>query len=341
MVPGPTASEVRPLRCMTKGVDTLSGRFVKSVHEGREGAQGTILREASRLYDFPFADARVNHPALYWLFTEVAIEHKGLDKSVDYPALSVFNGDYTVFFSHYAGDSITLGRFMLPQSKIDIHIAAHEYGHHIIYTLAQQITSGTLHEGMADYFGCAVMPSGEILPAVPPFLVRACKNDRAWPSGKRTVKETCEGHVAGFESSGWDKLYPNEYQQVKQGCAALSPTEGARVEGHQTGMIVAGAMWRLHEAMGRTTFLTLLLRALQSWPRSGDFGAMRTALLAADQALFAGKYSSIIELELTKRGITTDVGLDQLEGWQAFPCLETSAQPAAGPIFAIRRARWR
>jgi hypothetical protein len=341
IVSGPKTAEVRPLRCMARGVDTLSGRFVRNVHEGREGAQGTLLHEASRVYDYPFADTRVNHPALYWLFTEVALEHAALDKQARYPALSVFNGDYTVFFSHYAGDSITLGRFMLPEGKIDIHIAAHEYGHHVIFTLAPQIQSGTLHEGMADYFGCAVLPGVETLPAVPSFLVRACKNDRAWPSGKRTVKETCEGHVAGFQASGWDKLYPTEYQQISQGCAALSPTDGARVEGHQTGMMVAGALWSLQERIGRDELLKILLHALRNWPVSGDFGALRYALLNSDAIAFNGKYKAVIEAELSSRGMTSDVGLEQLEGWQAFPCFDSKDRPAVGPVFAIRPATWR
>jgi hypothetical protein len=105
--------------------------------------------------------------------------------------------------------------------------------------------------------------------------------------------------------------------------------------------MVSGALWSLHERIGRSDFLKILLGALKSWPGAGDFGALMGALVTSDAIVFNGKYKAVIMAELSRRGMTSDVGLEQLEGWQAFPCFDSKDHPAVGPVFAIRPATWR
>ncbi len=336
----PSAPEQRPLRCLSSG-DALTGRYAKAVFEGTSNGKKSFALEESRVYDYPLDDPRANHSAVYYRLTEMALEHRRALPTARYPEITVFTGPYSYFDSEYNRTSITLGRGMLPGGNADMYIAGHEYGHHVVTTLAPQIHFGTLHEGMADLFACMVPGSdAELLPAVPVFLLRPCANARKWPDDKVTLKQTCTAQVEGFVASGWDTLYPSMYHSLADGCAKLSGASGEALEAHHTGRVISGALWALRTRIGHARFLPMLLRALQLWPMSGDFGALRASLLGADKEMYAGAHAAEIERELTLRGMTTDVDLFALEFGRAFPCLATpelkarGARPA-GPMLSL------
>ncbi|MEJ7731555.1 MAG: hypothetical protein WKG00_20370 [Polyangiaceae bacterium] len=343
---GPATAETRWLRCLTPETDALAGRFVSAVHETNlPKMDGTQVAEADRYYDYAATDRRANQPATYWVMTEMALAHHAADTTLIPPsAVEVFTGPFFVFDSFYGTDAVTLGRAGLSGTRLDVDIAAHEYGHHLISTLAPGIEVSTLHEGIADYLACAFTDDPRFMDALPAALARPCDNDHAWPADALDTHQACQLLEQGFASAGWTEKYASEYGAIEACLAMESPY---LLEGHQTGMIVSGALWALHEGIGAARFLPLLHEALRRVPVEveGDFGMLTTALLAADAELYDGENHQALVDELGARGMSADVGLAAHEGHVGYACLMTPEHEAlgllpAGPLLPHpRRAR--
>lgn len=342
-----TATTLRPLRCLGNG-ERLSGRFVSSTFEWPSRGGAFAVTEASRVYDYPLGDPRANQPALYHRVTEMALAHWRLfPAAAYYGRVAVYSGEFSAFYSRYEGRALVLGRRMIAGGTADMHIAAHEYGHHVVSTLAPGLRSATLHEGLADFFGCLPPEGGEdgapLLPAVPAFLQRDCANDRRWPEAARSLGEVCAAQLAGFQSTGWDAAYPAEYADLAAGCAALPARLREAVEPHVTGMIVSGALWSLSRTLGRATTIRLVLHALSVWKIGGDLGSLGEGLLEADRSEFGGAHAGAIAEQLALRGMTADVGLWGKEQGFEFPCRMTPGHHArgvapAGPLLSSSTA---
>jgi len=277
--------------------------------------------------------------------TEMALEHSSLAPSLSYPALDVITGPFFMIDSYYSGKKITLGRGGLPNSRVDVQIASHEYGHHVIMTLAPQLSLSTFHEGMADFLACSYTKEATWTSSIPIVLQRPCENDHAWPADAQDLKQACDIMISGFQSAGWDQAYPDDYDALTD-CSEMDPPYP--LEGHQTGMIVSGALWSIGQAVGQTVFLPIYLRALTLIPASGvgDFGMLHQALVAADQEMHAGAHVAAIEAELTKRGMMFDVGISDLEMRTTYACLftpehEEAGLVPAGPLVPVPRLRSR
>lgn len=348
----PSSGKQRHLRCLSEGTAELSGRFVHVVHETNLPAvAGTSVEEADRVYDYPATDRLANQPAAYYAVTEMALSHHASDEALELSAIDLYTGPFFVFDSFYSkgdhvkGESITLGRAGLPGNRLDVHIAAHEYGHHLISSLAPGLSVSTLHEGMADYLSCAFTADATFMRSLPSALQRPCDNDHRWPDDAGDTHQACQLLRDAFHTAGWDDSYQDELETI-DACLAMPPPHA--LEGHQTGMIVSGALWALHEQIGEDIFVPLLLEALRLLPPedAGDFGMFRLALLGADQAIHRGTHAAVIEDELAWRGISEDVGLAALEHGVGYACLMTpehagSDMVPAGPLLPVARARRR
>jgi hypothetical protein len=343
---GLASAETRWLRCLTPETGALTGRFVSAVHETNlPKMDGTKVAEADRYYDYAATDRRANQPATYWVMTEMPLAHHAADTTLaPMSAVEVFTGPFFVFDSFYGAGAVTLGRAGLSGTRLDVDIAAHEYGHHLISTLAPGIQLSTLHEGIADYLACAFTGDPRFMDALPSALSRPCDNDHAWPTHALDTHQACQLLKQGFASAGWAEKYASEYGAIEECLASESPY---LLEGHQTGMIVSGALWALHEEIGAARFLPLVHEALRRVPLEveGDFGMLSTALVAADAALYEGAHHQALLAELGARGMTADVGLAEHEGHVGYACLMTPEHDAqglvpAGPLLPHpRRAR--
>jgi hypothetical protein len=334
----------RHLRCLSHGTAALSGRFVHTVHETNlPNIAGTYVEEADRIYDYPVHDRLANQPAVYYVVTQMALAQQAADDALSLPPVEVFTGPFFLFDSFYTGEGLTLGRAGLSGSRLDVDITAHEYGHHVVATLAPALHLSTLHEGMADFLSCAFRGDAAFMDSLPAPLQRPCDNDSAWPFDAYDTQQACALLAAGFKDAGWDQEYEEEYDTVQACLAAPGPH---LLEGHLTGMIVSGALWSLHVDLGPATFMPLFLEALRQLPDDvpGDFGMLGTALLAADAAIYDGAHSAKIQLELEQRGMTADVGIATHEEGIGYACLYTPEHAAkglvpAGPLLPAARPR--
>jgi hypothetical protein len=333
----------RWLRCLTPETDALVGRFVSAVREANlPKLAGTKVAEPDRHYDYEATDRRANQPATYWVVTEMALAHHAADPTLaPLPAVEAFTGPFFVFDSFYGSGAMTLGRAGLSGTRLDVDIAAHEYGHHVVSTLAPGIKLSTLHEGIADYLACAFTGDAGFMDALPIALARPCDNEHTWPADAIDTHQACQVLKEGFAGAGWAEEYASEYEAVE---ACLGMPGPHLLEGHQTGMIVSGALWALHQQIGPVRFVPLFHEALRRVPleMEGDFGTLGTALLAADQALFGAMHQQAITVELAARGMTADVGLAEHEGHVPYACLMTPEHEAldllpAGPLLAHPR----
>ena len=343
--PSASSGQQRWLRCLSTGTEELRGRFVGALHETNlPEVAGTSVEEPDRVYDYPVDDRLANQPAAYYVVTEMALAHHAMDEDLDLSAIDLYTGPFFLFDSFYsAGESITLGRAGLPGNRLDVHIAAHEYGHHVIATLAPGLSASTLHEGMADFLSCVFNETAAFMGGLPVELRRPCDNQHRWPDDGKNVNEACQLLNAAFESTDWADEYDDELETI-QDCLEMPPPYA--LEGHQTGMIVSGALWSLRDQLGEATVLALFYDALRRIPEdaAGDFGILRTALLEADDALFDGEHTSDIEAELALRGMLEDVGLSALEHGVGYSCLMTpekrdSGRVPAGPLLPVARMR--
>lgn len=343
----PASAVQRPLRCLDPASDGLAGRFVSRTAETPAPEfSGTPATEADRIYDYAVTDPQANQPAAYYVVTEMALSLNVLDAELAAPAVALATGPFFLANSYYSPEhGVTLGRGGLPGGRLDVEMAAHEYGHHAVTTLAPGLSLSTLHEGMADFLACHQSKDPDLMATLPAALRRPCENARRWPDDAQNVQQACALLVQAFQQAGWSKSYESEYEAALD-CAAMPPPWA--LEGHQTGMIVSGALWSLHESLGVGTFMPLFFRALTLLPKepTGDFGMLRAALHAADEALFGGANTAALDAELAYRGMLSDVGLgdQELEGGTAYACLETAEHRAAdrlpaGPIMAMARNR--
>ncbi|HUU03545.1 MAG TPA: hypothetical protein VM425_19070 [Myxococcota bacterium] len=299
----------RDIPCL-QGDGSLRGYYLDSITASR----GDAAYSAENRFFYDTTDDRLNQVEAYYVISHMANWIVGyFIPSNDYgTTLEMIRADKVHLYfdrpdveSKQLCYSLELGMQGVSGSLMNVDVSAHEFGHHLIFSLNRQIANSMIHEAMADFLAACFTSDTLIEPSQWPGFDRNLQNDNQAPEDIITKGAYCDLLLSRMEQDGIDQVYKSLAQTFAD-CRAQDPQEP---EPHWASMILSGALWDLRAAIGESDFLPALFSALHRNAVS-DTGDLMQRLIEADQELNAGANENLIENTFAERGIDHDLGLD-------------------------------
>ena len=181
--------------------------------------------------------------------------------------------------------------YTLQNLSLDSDVVAHEIGHHMIFrtitstkyddTSATKNHSGSIHEGMADFFAYA--RSGD-----------SCLGESICPAGSSLcIIPNCL-RTAALSKTDWN--YESSFYKSQ-------PDAGVHIKG----MLVAATLWdAMKDGGNNLEFAKLTLNSIDYLKSpASSYSDLFIALVNSDKELFAGKYCPVILASAKARGLGT------------------------------------
>lgn len=167
----------------------------------------------------------------------------------------------------------------LQNLALDSDVISHELSHHVIYHYLRSTGghSGTIHEGLADYFTFAKTGN-------------PCLGESICPRGSRMCQ--LEGQCLRYADHDY------RWHDV------------ARLGIHIEGQIISATLWDLRSEITADDVDRLALRAVQHLTHQSGISDLIDSLLAADHELFEGRNCNVILNALLARGLQEFISLD-------------------------------
>lgn len=299
--------EERDLPCLN-GDGYLGGYYTGTIDP--EPGEATYSDDNQFLYEIN--DNRINEVQAYYVFTHMANWLIGyfepteeFDNTIQLLRSDRVNLEYNrdEVQSQQECGSMHMGMQGLSSTVLNVDVFAHEFGHHIVFSLNKGIVSGMIHEALADYLAASFTQNSVIEPSEWSGFDRDLENDHRAPDDVITRGEYCALLLGRMEADGVDEVYPDLANTLRQCQYPQVP------EHHWAGMILGAALWELRKQIGEDNFQPVLFRALHRYDIN-DTGHLMDRLIEEDLAFHQGKHESLIRDAFASRGIDQDLGLD-------------------------------
>ncbi len=298
----------RDIPCL-QGDGSLHGYYLSTITTSR--GEAAFSTENRFFYDLE--DDRLNQVEAYYVISHMANWLIGyLTPSDDYGAtIDMIRSDNVHLYfdrpdveSKQLCYSLELGMQGISESLMNVDVSAHEFGHHLLFSLNRQIANSMIHEALADFLAACFTSDSLIEPSQWSGFDRNLVNDKHAPEDIITKGAYCDLLLGRMEQDGIDQVYKSLAQTFSD-CRAQDPQEP---EPHWASMILSGALWELRAAIGEPDFLPALFSALHNNTVS-DTGDLMQHLIEADQELNAGANENLIKNTFAARGIDQDLEL--------------------------------
>lgn len=298
----------RDLPCLA-GEGVLSGHYIGSITPSI--GETAYSEEEEFLYDSD--DARVSQVQAYYVITHMANWLIGyFSPSLEYQAtIDVIRSDRVNLQYHRAEVEsqqlcyeLNMGMDGLNHELLNVDVFAHEFGHHVVFSLNRQISNGMIHEALADYLAASFTRDSAIEPSDWDGFDRDLENDHTAPHDVITKGEYCSILLGRMEADGIDAEYPSLATTFRQ-CRDQDPPEP---EPHWASMILSGALWELRREIGEPDFNHALFRALHNYSIN-DTGDFMEKLIESDGVFNQGQNEQLIRDVFSARGIDHNLNL--------------------------------
>ncbi len=195
-----------------EGDGFLHGYYIGSITTSRD--ESAYSDENRFLYESD--DSRVNQVQAYYVITHMAnwligylAPAEEFSGSVDAIRSDQVNLDYDKpeVESKQLCYSLNLGMQGFDSTFLNVDVFAHEFGHHLVFSLNRQIANGMIHEALADYLAAAFTRDSVIEPSEWPGFDRDLTNDHRAPEDVITKGEYCDLLLSRMEADGVDEVY--------------------------------------------------------------------------------------------------------------------------------------
>ncbi len=265
-----------------------SSGYIRGLYADAQSSKGRA-HSSSRMFRYTRANDHFEEVNFYYhvdqlqaYFAELGVMNANRRRQVaDVHGTSVDNSYYSP-----STKKITFGDGGVDDAE-DGDIILHEYGHAIhdnqVPGWGQSHESGAMGEGFGDWLATAYFSSGDYPE----------RNDAI--VGDWDAVSYSRNNPPALRRVDLNKIYPRDLQGSV----------------HADGEIWSRALWDLRWLTGRDVSMRLVLEShFYCTPRSDFFeGAM--ALVAADEALYGGRYRFAIRQAFVNRGILTDADLPE------------------------------
>jgi len=313
----PDDLELRDLPCLT-GDSRLHGTYVPSLTTSRDDVaaqEGKITESAEHRFVYDPGDPRLNEVEAYYVATHMANWLVGGLQPREEFSTAVGRARSNEFYLDYDKDEVEskqlcsqllLGMRGVQRDLLNVDVFAHEFGHHLLFSLNHQIGNSLLHEGLADYLAAAFTNDSVVEPSLEwPGFDRDLANDFSAPKDVLTRGPYCQRMLDAIQAGNMASVYPGLVEQFNT-CLSQDPATLQTPEPHWAGMILGGALWELRELLGEEVFHPVLFKALSVTPMDGT-GDLLQQLLQADTVLQQGADQEAITEVFTRRGIAQNL----------------------------------
>ncbi len=299
----------RDIPCL-EGDGSLSGYFLVSVTTSRGE---TAFSDENRFF-YDLEDERLSQVEAYYAVSHMANWMMGFLLPEDEYGTTIemirsnevkLNYDRTDIESKQLCYSLELGMQGFSGNLMNMDVAMHEFGHHLVFSLNRDIANSLIHEAMADFLAACFTADSVIEPSEWPGFDRDLHNDNRAPEDIITKGEYCEILLGRMEADAIDLVYPQLAQTFSE-CRDQDPQEP---EPHWASMILSGALWELRAAIGEADFLPALFLAIHRIT-AADTGNLMQLLVETDQELNAGANGDLVKDVFAARGIDQNLGLN-------------------------------
>ena len=300
----------RDLPCLD-GDGTLSGYYISSIRP----STGETAQSDEEKYLYDSDDARVNQVQAYYVISHMANWIIGyFSPSQDYLAtVDLIRSDQVDLEYHRAEVEsqqlcydLNMGMQGLNHELLNVDVFAHEFGHHLVFSINRQISNAMIHEAMADYLAAAFTRDSAIEPSADwDGFDRDVDNEHVAPDDIITKGEYCALLLGRMEADGIDAEYPSLASTFRQ-CRDQNPPEP---EGHWASMILSGALWELRREIGEPDLHPALFKTLHDHDIN-DTGDFMQHLIESDGVFNAGENEQLIRDVFTARGIDQNLNLN-------------------------------
>lgn len=306
--PDPTLLEERALPCLT-GDGTLSGHFLEALSASR----GEQARSDDHIFLYGQDDERLNQVQAYYVLTHMANWTAArLTPAGDYTAsLELIRSDRVLLDygkpdveSNQLCYALNQGMQGFASTFLNVDVFAHEFAHHLVFSLNRQIENGMIHEALADYLAASFTRDSVVEPSEWPGFDRDLENDHRAPDDVITKGAYCDLLLGRMEADGVTADYPSLASIFAQ-CRDQNPQEP---EHHWASLILSAALWELRERIGEPLFQPMLYRVLHAHAVA-DTGELMDRLAEDDLVSNQGRHAATIQFAFATRGIDRDLEL--------------------------------
>jgi hypothetical protein len=298
----------RDLPCLD-GEGYLTGYYIGSI----EPSTGETAHSEENEFLYDSDDSRLNQVQAYYVITHMANWLIGFfsptaeyQATIDVIRSDRINLDYSraEVQSQQLCYELNIGMDGLNNTLLNVDVFAHEFGHHLVFSINRRIANSMIHEAMADYLAASFTRDSAVEPSDWDGFDRDLDNDHLAPDDVITKGEYCTILLGRMEADGIDAEYPSLATTFSQ-CRDENPPEP---EPHWASMILSGALWKLRDAIGEADFHPALFRALHDYDIN-DTGDFMEKLIESDGVFNSGENEQLIRDVFAARGIDHNLNL--------------------------------
>jgi hypothetical protein len=291
------------------GEGHLTGYYIGSI----DPSSGETAYSQENEFLYYTDDARLNQVQAYYVITHMAnwligyfSPSQEYQASIDLIRSDRVNLQYNreEVQSQQLCYELNMGMQGLNHDLLNVDVFAHEFGHHVVFSLNRQLANSMVHEAMADYLAASFTRNSAIEPSDWNGFDRNLENDHVAPDDVITRGEYCALLLGRMEADGIDSEYPSLAATFSQ-CRQENPQEP---EPHWASMILSGALWELRRQIGEPDFNPALFRTLHNYTIN-DTGDLMENLIESDGVLNSGQNEQLIRDTFAARGIDQDLNL--------------------------------
>ena len=191
------------------GEGYLTGYYIGSI----DPSTGETAHSEENEFLYDSDDARVNQVQAYYVITHMANWLIGyFSPSQEYLAVvDVIRSDRVNLEYNQAEVQsqqlcyeLNMGMQGLNHTLLNVDVFAHEFGHHLVFSINRRIANGMIHEAMADYLAAAFTRDSAVEPSDWDGFDRDLENNHVAPDDVITKGEYCTILLGRMEADGID-----------------------------------------------------------------------------------------------------------------------------------------